>query len=38
MVIGGGSTVAEELPIGLVVIGVPAAIAAVFWWRFRRGT
>ena len=29
-----GYTVAEELPIGLVVFGVPAAVAALFWRRF----
>ena len=33
-----GYTVAEELPIALVVFGVPAAIAAAIWWRFSRGT
>jgi hypothetical protein len=33
-----GYTVAEELPIGLVVFGVPTAIAAAIWWRFSRGT
>jgi hypothetical protein len=32
-----GYTVVEELPIGLVVFGVPAAIAAAIWWRFSRG-
>lgn len=32
-----GYTVTEELPIGVVVFGVPAAIAAVLWWRFSRG-
>lgn len=32
-----GYTVAEELPIGLVVFGVPAAVAAAMWWRFSRG-
>lgn len=31
-----GFSVAEELPIGLVVFGVPAAIAALFWRRFSR--
>ena len=31
-----GYSVAEELPIGLVVFGVPAAIAALFWRRFSR--
>lgn len=28
-----GYTVAEELPIFLVVFGVPAAVAAAVWWR-----
>jgi len=32
-----GYTVIEELPIALVVFGVPAAIAAAIWWRFSRG-
>ncbi len=32
-----GYTVLEELPIALVVFGVPAICAAVFWWRFSRG-
>ena len=32
-----GYTVMEELPIGLVVFGVPAAVAALFWWRFSKG-
>jgi hypothetical protein len=31
-----GYSVAEELPIGLIVFGVPAAIAVLFWWRFSR--
>lgn len=31
-----GYSVAEELPISLVVFGVPAAIAVLFWWRFSR--
>lgn len=31
-----GYTVAEELPIGLVVFAVPAAVAAALWWRFSR--
>jgi len=31
-----GYTVVEELPIALVVFGVPAACAAVFWWQFSR--
>jgi hypothetical protein len=29
-------TVAEELPIGLVVFGVPAIVAAIIWWRFSK--
>ena len=33
-----GYTVTEELPIALVVFGVPAAIAAAIWWRFSRAT
>ena len=33
-----GYTVAEELPIGLIVFGVPAAVALLFWWRFSRKT
>lgn len=32
-----GYSFTEELPIGLVVFGVPAAIAAAIWWRFGRG-
>lgn len=32
-----GYTVMEEVPIGLVVFGVPAAVAALFWWRFSKG-
>lgn len=31
-----GYSVAEELPIGLVVFGVPAAVAILFWRRFAR--
>jgi hypothetical protein len=31
-----GYTVAEELPIALIVFGVPAICAAVFWWQFSR--
>ncbi len=31
-----GYTLVEELPIGLIVFGVPAAIAAAIWWRFSR--
>jgi len=33
-----GYSLAEELPIALVVFGVPAALAAAIWWRFSRGT
>jgi hypothetical protein len=29
-----GYSVVEELPIGLLVFGVPAAVAALFWRRF----
>jgi hypothetical protein len=29
-----GYTVIEELPIGLVVFGVPALLAIAIWWRF----
>jgi len=29
-----GYSVAEELPIFLVIFAVPAAIAAFVWWRF----
>ncbi len=29
-----GYTVAEELPIGFVVFGVPALVAIGIWWRF----
>jgi len=32
-----GYTVLEELPIALLVFGVPAACATLFWWRFSRG-
>ena len=32
-----GYTVLEELPIGLLVFGVPAACAVGFWWRFSKG-
>ena len=31
-----GYSVAGELPIGLVVFGVPAAVAILFWRRFAR--
>ena len=33
-----GYSLAEELPIALVVFGVPAAIAVAIWWRFSRGS
>jgi hypothetical protein len=29
-----GYSVAEELPIFLVIFAIPAAIAAFIWWRF----
>jgi len=29
-----GYSVAEELPIFLIIFAVPAAIAAFLWWRF----
>jgi hypothetical protein len=32
-----GYTVSEELPIALIVFGVPTICAAVFWWQFSRG-
>ena len=32
-----GYTMTEELPFFLIVFGVPAATAAVIWWRFSRG-
>lgn len=32
-----GYTVAEELPIGLVVFGVPAAVALLLWRKFSTG-
>lgn len=31
-----GYTVAEELPIFLLVFAVPAAVAIFVWWKFRR--
>jgi len=31
-----GYSVAQELPIALVVFGVPAAVAILFWRRFSR--
>ena len=33
-----GYSVAEELPIGLVVFGVPTAVALLFWWKFSKGS
>jgi hypothetical protein len=33
-----GYSLAEELPIALAVFGIPAICAALFWWRFSRGT
>ena len=32
-----GYSVFEELPIALLVFGLPAACATLFWWRFSRG-
>ena len=32
-----GYTVAEELPILLVVFGLPAAVALIFWRKFSKG-
>lgn len=32
-----GYSVAEEFPIFLMVFAIPAAVAAVLWWRFSRG-
>jgi hypothetical protein len=29
-----GYTVQEEAPVFLIVFGVPAALAALLWWRF----
>ncbi len=29
-----GYSIAEELPIFLVIVAIPAAVAAVVWWRF----
>ena len=31
-----GYSVSEELPVFLIAFGVPAAIAAVIWWRFSK--
>ncbi len=33
-----GYTVTEELPIGLVVFGVPAAVAVILWRKFSRAS
>jgi len=30
-----GYTVAEEMPVALVVFAVPALLAALIWWRLR---
>lgn len=35
-VIKAGYSVAEELPIFLLVFAVPAAVAGLLWWRFGR--
>lgn len=35
-VIKAGYSVAEELPIFLLVFAVPAVVAALLWWRFGR--
>ena len=32
-----GYSVAEELPIFLLIFAVPAAVAAFVWWKFSRG-
>lgn len=32
-----GYTVAEELPIFVVVFGIPALAAAFLWWKFNAG-
>lgn len=32
-----GYSVAEELPIFLLIYAVPAAVAALLWWRLARG-
>jgi hypothetical protein len=29
-----GYSVAEELPVFLVIFGIPAAVAALLWWNF----
>jgi hypothetical protein len=31
-----GYSVAEELPIFLVIFAIPAAIAGLLWWKFAR--
>lgn len=33
-----GYSVAEELPIFLVIFAIPAAVAAFAWWKFSRST
>lgn len=35
-VVKAGYSVAEELPIFLLVFAVPAVVAALLWWRFGR--
>ena len=35
-VVKAGYSVAEELPIFLLIFAVPAAVAALLWWRFGR--
>ncbi len=35
-VIEAGYSVAEELPIFLLVFAVPAAVAGIVWWKFGR--
>ena len=33
-VLRAGYSINEELPVFLVLFGVPAAVAAVFWWKY----
>jgi hypothetical protein len=35
-VVKAGYSVAEELPIFLLVFAVPAVVAALLWWKFGR--
>lgn len=35
-VLQAGYSVAEELPIFLLIFAVPAAVAGLLWWRFAR--